>query len=99
MAIFLLLVIVAVLILFIVGLVQCVRRKDNRLWLGLVVAEIVMIFVARVMVQYFDDLPGTDDWMPGFTYLGEYLLCYGASWVYGIMLGVSVISYLVVKKK
>lgn len=99
MDVILLLVIVAVLILFIVGLVQCVRRKDNRLWLGLVVAEIVMIFAARGMGQYFDDLPGTDNWMPGFTYLGEYLLCYGASWVYGIILGVTVICCFVLKKR
>lgn len=50
-------------------------------------------------MNYYDNLPGTDNWMPGFTYLGEYIFGYAASWAYGILLGVSVICYFVTKKK
>ncbi len=99
MTVALFLFLVAVLVLFIVGIVKCIKRKDIKLWLGLFIAELTMIFVARGLMQYYDDLPGTDDWMPGFTYLGEYLLCYGALWAYGIMLGVSVICCFVLKKR
>lgn len=95
----LLFVLVAILVLFIVGIVVSVRRKDKKLWLGLFLAEFVMIFVARRLMYYYDNLPGTDNWMPGFTYLGEYIFCYAASWAYGILLGVSVICYFVTKKK
>lgn len=95
MDVILLLVIVAVLILFIVGLVQCVRRKDNKLWLGLVVTEFIMILGSRWMMNYYDSLPSDGSFMPYFT---EYFICYVASWVFTILLGVSVICYFVIKR-
>ena len=96
MDIFLLLVIVAVLILFIVGLVQCVRRKDNKLWLGLVAGEIIMLFGSRWMMNYYDSLPSDGSFMPYFT---EYFFCYAASWGFTIILGVSIICFIVTKRK
>lgn len=89
---------VAILIIFIVGLVKSTRSKEMKLWLGLFVAEFVMVFVARGMATYYDSLPGYG-FMPGLTYLGEFLFCYVASWVYVIMLAISLIIYFIVKRK
>lgn len=37
--------------------------------------------------------------MLGFTYLGEYIVCNGAAWLYGISLVVTVLVFLVIRKK
>lgn len=85
-------------IYFIYRFVVGFKRKETNYWLITVLAELIMMIVARVLMNYYDSLPGTG-WMPGFTYLGEYVMCYGAAWVYGISLVVTSLVFLVIRKK
>ena len=53
--------------------IYSVKKNDPTLWLALIIVEAISI-VASVCVQvYYNNLPPTDNWMPGFSYLTSIL--------------------------
>lgn len=85
-------------IYFIYRFVVGFKRKETDYWLITVLAELIMMIVAIALMNYYGSLPGKGT-MPGFTYLGEYIVCNGAAWLYGISLVVTVLVFLVIRKK
>lgn len=94
----LLVIYILIFILQIVLLVKSVRRKTNRFWKYLFLIELIPMVTASYLVGYFDDLPGYG-FMPGLTYLGEYLFSFGAAILYGFMFLITIIFSLCIKKK
>ena len=98
MDIFLLIVYIMVLILQIYLLVSSIKKKTKECWLTLFLLELIPMFIAFMLANYYDNLPGRG-FMPGFIYMGETLFSYGAAIIYGIILFISVFSFIVSKRK
>lgn len=75
-----------------------ILRKSRKLWLRLFLLELIPMVTAAGLAHYYNGLP-LEHWMSGFTYLGEVLFSVYASWLYGGMLALSGLIYIVGKKK
>lgn len=98
MEIFLLIVYILILILQVYLLVSSIRKKTKESWLTLFLSEVIPMFIAFMLANYYDNLPGSG-FMPGFTYMGEILFSYSAAIIYGIILFISVFSFIVSRRK
>lgn len=82
----------------ITSLVFAVKKKTTKLWVGTFVAEIIPLILSIITMMYFNSLPGYG-FMPGLSYLGEILFSFGAAALYAIMILVSFIVFLCVRKR
>ena len=87
---------IAVFVLQIVLLALAVRRKTAKLWITLLLSEVIPMIVAFVLMRYFDSLPGYG-FMPGLSYFGEVISSFGAVVLYGVTLFVSGCAFVIVK--
>lgn len=63
--------------------------RPRLLWWGILLgAETLSAVGARLLMHYFDNLPGIGK-APGLTYFGETLFSMGASIAYTVMLGIT----------
>ncbi len=62
--------------------VQAIRRDSKKLWLILILLELVSVLAAYRIQEYYDNLPGYG-FMPGLSYLDEVLFSFFASVLYG----------------
>lgn len=87
-------------IIQIVCLVKCIKNKLK--WRILIIFEIISIFTAMLLMNYYDSLPGSG-FMPGLTYLGEVLGSFASMILYIAMLIITliikIIIFLINKKK
>lgn len=87
-------------IIQIVCLVKCIKNKMK--WRILIIFEIISIFTAMLLMNYYDSLPGSG-FMPGLTYLGEILGSFASMILYIAMLIITliikIIIFLINKKK
>lgn len=98
MAIFLLVMYFIILASQIMLLSFSIRKKTKKLWIGTFMFEIISAIIAFVLMWYYNSLPGYG-LMPGLSYFGEVLFSMGASFLYAIMLAISFIVFLFVKKR
>jgi len=87
---------IAVFVLQIVLLTLAIRRKTAKLWISLLLSEVIPMIVAFVLMRYFDSLPGYG-FMPGLSYFGEVISSFGAVVLYGVTLFVSGCAFIIVK--
>ena len=87
---------IAVFVLQIVLLTLAIRRKTAKLWITLLLSEVIPMIVAFVLMRYFDSLPGYG-FMPGLSYFGEVISSFGAVVLYGVTLFVSGCAFIIVK--
>jgi len=97
MEIFLFITYIVVFIMQIVLFVSAIRKRKKRFWILLFSAEIIPLFIAYMLMHYYDNLPGYG-FMSGFTYMGEVLFSFGAAVLYGVVFLISVVSYIVIIK-
>lgn len=95
---FLLILYIAVFIAQIVLFVIAIKRKTNKSWLTLFLAEIIPMIISLCLMIYYNNLPGYG-FMPGLSYLGEVLFSFGATILYGVLFLVSVCGFVVIKVK
>ena len=81
----------------IVLLVFAIRKPGKKLWPPLLAFELISLLAAIGLMFLFDALPG-NGFMPGFTWLGEFLFSLAAAGAYGIMLLLTLIIYAIKKK-
>ena len=98
MSLFLLIFYIAVFVAQIVLFVLAVKRKTNKNWLTLFLAEIIPMIISLCLMIYYNNLPGYG-FMPGLSYLAEVLFSFGATVLYGVLLLVSICSFIVIKVK
>lgn len=98
MALLLLIIYVIILILQIICLVFSFRKKIKKLWICLLLFDFISMVTALMLMFYYDSLPGYG-FMPGLTYLGEIAFSFCATVVYLVMLLVSFISFLCMRRK
>lgn len=88
-------------IIQIVCLVKCFRNKLK--WRKLIIFEVVSIFTAMILMNYYNGLPSNSDFMPGLTYFGEILVSFASMIVYigmlSITLIIKIVLFLINKKK
>ena len=91
---------IAALILMIRTFIRCMKHRSK--WRKLFVTEIAFLLISNRLMVYYDSLPGYG-FMPGLTYLGEFLVSYIAMIVYAILLALTtfirILLYLIAKKK
>ncbi len=87
---------IAVFVLQIVLLIAAVRRKTAKLWITLLLSEVIPMIAAFVLMKYFDSLPGYG-FMPGLSYFGEVISSLCAVVLYGVILFVSCCAFIIVK--
>ena len=87
---------IAIFILQIVLLVLSVRKKSAKLWLFLILSEVIPMIAAFILMRYFNNLPGYG-FMPGLSYFGEVISSLGAVILYAVTLFISLCTFLVVK--
>jgi hypothetical protein len=75
-----------------------IRKKTKKLWIGTFMFEIISAIIAFVLMWYYNSLPGYG-FMPGLSYFEEVLFSMVASFLYAIMLAISFIVFLFVKKR
>lgn len=92
MVIFMLICYIVTIILFIVTYIKCLKGKIK--WYKLLLFESLAMLISYILMRYYDTLPGFG-MMPGFTYFGETLLSLGAFYLFGIMLVVTFITYII----
>lgn len=90
----LLVIYIIVAILEIILYILTIKGK-NKSWMKLVLMESIALISAILMGGYFNNLPGTG-FMPGLTYLGEWLFSMGAALLYFIILFVTICSKIIV---
>jgi len=73
-------------------------KGKNRSWLKLIIMEVISLIAAIIIGIYFNNLPGSG-FMPGLTYLGEWLFSMGATVLYFIILFVTICSKIIVYEK
>lgn len=82
-------------VLFILGL----RKVNPTFWFVLILVEIASIIASVCLQVHYNNLPPTDNWMPGFSFLGEILL----SGVFGLLsilnLAATIPASLIAKKR
>ena len=66
-------------------LVFAIRKPDKKLWRPLFGFELFSLLASVGLMFLFDALPG-NGFMPGFTWLGEFVFSLAAAVAYGIML-------------
>lgn len=69
--------------------------KNNKDFYPIIITEIVSIIISIGVLKYFDSLPGTG-FMPGLTYIAEYIFSLGAGIIYYIMLLSSICAKILV---
>lgn len=79
-------------IFLIVKLIKCLKNKAS--WKMLFLLEFFSIIISFVLMRYYDSLPGSG-FMPGLTYLGEWIACFGATILFVAMLVISTIIKLI----
>lgn len=89
---------IAIFVLQILLLISCIRKNTAKLWISLLLSELLPLVVSFLLMRYFDSLPGYG-FMPGLTYFGEVFFSLGASALYGVVLFVSVCIFAVLKIK
>lgn len=82
----------------ITSLVFAIKTKTTKLWVGTFVTEIIPLILSIITMMYFNSLPGYG-FMPGLSYLGEILFSFGAAVLYALMILVSFIVFLCIRKK
>lgn len=82
----------------ITSLVFAVKKKTTKLWVGTFISEIIPLILSIITMMYFNSLPGYG-FMPGLSYLGEILFSFGAAALYAIMILVSLVVFLCIRKK
>ena len=86
---------------FVLSLILLITApKKSKRWPFLFISLAVEIIVSAVLIAVFDSLPG-NGMMPGFTYLGEWMVCFAALIAYIILTAVSAIVGIItlIKKK
>lgn len=100
MSLLMLIIYVIVLIYLIIKFYKCLKKQAK--WNILFIVELILIFISWILMMYYDNLPG-EGFMPGLSYLGEYLVNFGALIIYSIVLFITIftklILYLLEKKK
>lgn len=85
---------VIIAIFLIAGYVKCIKRKFK--WVILLFIEALLILITGFLLHFFNS-------MPGLSYIGEFIFSLVAMIVYGVFLGITLISsiiiYLLDKKK
>ena len=89
---------IAVFVAQIVLFVLAIKRKTNKNWLTLFLAEIIPMIISLCLMIYYNNLPGYG-FMPGLSYLAEVLFSFGATILYGVLFLVSVCGFVVIKVK
>ena len=91
---------IAPLLMIIAGIICFVFTVTKKSY-GFLILSAALNFVAGITgclgCRYFDNLPG-DGFMPGFTYLGDYLLQYGYAIIAFVLFVVLMIVGLIVMK-
>jgi hypothetical protein len=87
-----------VFILQIVLQVKAIRKGLKKLWISLVLLELISMLAANRIQAYYDSLPGYGI-MPGFSYMGEVLLSFFASVLYGACFLISSCIFIVLEEK
>ena len=90
----LLVIYIIVAILEIILYIRTIKGK-NKSWMKLILMESIALISAILMGIYFNNLPGSG-FMPGLTYLGEWLFSMGAALLYFIILFVTICSKIIV---
>lgn len=93
----LLVVYILVAILQIILYIRTIKEK-NKSWLKLILMESMALISAIAIGIYFNNLPGSG-FMPGLTYLSEWLFSMGAALLYFIMLFITICSKIIVYEK
>ena len=92
------LVYIVIFVLQIILLVKAFRSKNKKIWVALLVLELVSTFVAIGCKEYYNSLPGYG-FMPGLTYMGEVLFSFFASILYGANFLVSACIFIATEEK
>ena len=71
----------------IVLFIFCVKKNNPTTWFVLILVEVASIVASLCLQIYYNNLPPTDNWMPGFSYLNSILSA-------GVMGVVSIINLL-----
>ncbi len=79
-------------------LVKAIKRKENERFVLLAIFEISCGVFSRILIRYFDILPSSG-FMPGLTYLAHSLYSYIAFGVYVIMFALTIMSWIIVRRK
>lgn len=98
MALFLLITYIVIFIFQIILFVITIRKKTKKLWRILFSAELIPLLISIGLMIYYNNLPGYG-FMPGLTYLGEVLFCFGAVVLYCISFLISICSYIAISNK
>lgn len=85
-------------VLYIILLVNAIRKDSKKLWIILFLLELISMLVAIRLQAYYDSLPGYG-FMPGFSYLGEVLSSFFASILYGACFLISSCIFIVMEEK
>ncbi len=78
--------------------VKAIRSGSKKLWLVLILLELVSSFTANRVQEYYDNLPGYG-FMPGLSYLDKVLVSFFASALYLICFLVSSCIYIILEEK
>ena len=71
-------------------LIKAVKKSEKKYWVIEILLETTSIICSGLLVYYFNELPG-NGFMPGLTYLGHWLFSVGATALYLVMFGVTLL--------
>ena len=73
-------------------------KGKNKSWIKLIFIEVITMITSFAIGIYFNNLPGSG-FMPGLTYLGEWLFSMGAAVLYFIILFVTICSKVIIYER
>ena len=93
----LLVVYIIIAILEIILYIRTIKGK-NKSWIKLIFIELIALIVAFGIGIYFNNLPGSG-FMPGLTYIGEWLFSMAAALLYFVILFITICSKIIVYER